>query len=126
MTEMPSLPDSQGGSLKMLYFLCESLHNFNASLTFGLATPIELYTFDRNLPDSQTNPPWKYLEMVGISGMILTKEGIVLELATQFLACHTVGSDVISFVTVRHENFLDFRFFPDPRIFSALKKKKFL
>ena len=42
--------------------------NINASLFFGLATPIELYTFDRNLPDSQTNPPWKYIEMVGISG----------------------------------------------------------
>ena len=49
--------------------------NVNASLIFGLATPIELYTFDWNLPDSQANPPWKYIEMFGISlTAILTKD----------------------------------------------------
>ena len=51
-----------------LYDICVNrFTNFNASLIFGLATPIELYTFDKNLTDSQTNPPWKYIEMVGIS-----------------------------------------------------------
>ena len=60
---MPSLPDSW-----KLYDICVNCcTNFNASLIYGLATPIELYTFDRNLPDSQTNPPWKYIEMVSIS-----------------------------------------------------------
>ena len=65
---MPSLPDSQGGSLKIIWFLCELLHKFQClpDLSDWLP-PIELYTFDRNLPDSQTNPPWKYIEMVGIS-----------------------------------------------------------
>ena len=51
-----------------LYDVCVNrCTNFNASLIFGLATPIELHTFDRNLPDSQTNPPWKFIKMVGIS-----------------------------------------------------------
>ena len=70
VAEMPSLPDSQGGSLKLCDFCVNRCTNFNASLIFGLATPIELYTFDRNLPDSQTNPPSKNIEMVGISVVV--------------------------------------------------------
>ena len=49
---------------KLYDFCANRCTNFNASLIFGLT--IELYTFDKNLPDSQTNPPWKYIEMVGI------------------------------------------------------------
>ena len=65
--EMPSLPDSQGGSLKMVWFLCESLHKFQCLPDCWTDYSHELYKFDRNLLDSQTDPPWKYIEMVGIS-----------------------------------------------------------
>ena len=52
---------------KLYDFCVNRCTNFNASLIFGLTTLNELYTYDRNLPDSQTNPPRKYIEMVGIS-----------------------------------------------------------
>ena len=59
---MPSLPENC-----MIFVWIAAQISMPSSLILGLANPIELYTFDRNLPDSQANPPWKYIEMVGIS-----------------------------------------------------------
>ena len=70
---------------KLYDFCVNRCTNFNISLIFGLATPIELYTYDRNLPDSQTNPPWKYIEMVGKS--INTKQKPIKQNCASCLQC---------------------------------------
>ena len=110
-----------------MIFCVNRCTNFNASLIFGLATPIELYTFERNLPDFQTNPPWKYIEIVGIS-VISPWNSIPLLLSFGMLVSHEwkIQSWLITHEPdlVQGWKFSRFFFLQNSR-FSSFKKKSF-